>query len=410
MFNVDVKNTGDGSDTILLSILDDDLLWASVSPSNVTLSKDATASVTITVALPEYDLTNLSNQERNALEGNQYEIRIKAKSSGDLSINAIEDLTTNIGQIYGASLTVVGSDSITTYPSTEESANDRREKFTLKLINTGNRNDIVNVETVATSYPDEWTVSIFTSATCSSGSFTGSISAGESKYLYLCITPDSDSDASNYTIITEASAGSGAEPAVQASTTLDVREPIRSVELVVSADENEVTLSPEVGNSEKNTARFKITVTNTGSHDDKFTAELDNVLGSGWESDFFTKNSGTPGSSSDKWSSTGQSLEKDQSKSLWFIALVDADTVDEGNYTMSITVRNTEEETQSTTAVIINIAAPRRDMSATAIDEFQEIYPDYGGTSTQNSVKFKVKLDNTGSNPCLLYTSPSPRD
>ena len=129
---------------------------------------------------------------------------------------------------------------------------------------------------------------------------------------------------------------------------------------------------------------------------------MDNVLGAGWESDFFTKNSGNPGSSSDKWSTTGQALEKDQSKSLWFIAEVDADEVDEGNYTMSITVRNSEEETQSTTAVIINIAAPRRDMSATAIDEFQEIYPDYGGTSTQNSVKFKVKLDNTGSNPDIF--------
>jgi len=399
VFSVDVKNTGDGSDTILMSILDDDLLWASVEPASVSLGKDETASVTITVALPEYDLDNISTQERDALEGNQYEVRIKAKSSGDLSVSDTSDLTTNIGQIYGASLTVVGSDTVVTYPSTEDSANDRREKFTLKLVNTGNRNDNVNVETVATSYPDEWTVSIFTSASCSSGSFSGSISAGESKYLYLCITPDIDSDASNYTIITEASAGDGSEPAVQASTTLDVREPVRAVMLNVAVGEEEVTLSPEVGNEEKNTARFKITVQNIGSHDDKFTAELDNVLGTGWESDFFTKNSGNPGSSSDKWSTTGQALEKDQSKSLWFIAEVDADEVDEGNYTMSITVTNADEETQSTTTVIINIAAPKRDMSATAIDEFQEIYPDYGGTSTQNSVKFKVKLDNTGSNP-----------
>ena len=399
VFSVDVKNTGDGSDTILMSILDDDLLWASVEPASVSLGKDETASVTITVALPEYDLDNISTQERDALEGNQYEVRIKAKSSGDLSVSDTSDLTTNIGQIYGASLTVVGSDTVVTYPSTEDSANDRREKFTLKLVNTGNRNDNVNVETVATSYPDEWTVSIFTSASCSSGSFSGSISAGESKYLYLCITPDIDSDASNYTIITEASAGDGSEPAVQASTTLDVREPVRAVMLNVAVGEDVVTLSPEVGNEEKNTARFKITVQNIGSHDDKFTAELDNVLGTGWESDFFTKNSGNPGSSSDKWSTTGQALEKDQSKSLWFIAEVDADEVDEGNYTMSITVTNADEETQSTTTVIINIAAPKRDMSATAIDEFQEIYPDYGGTSTQNSVKFKVKLDNTGSNP-----------
>ena len=401
IFNIDVKNTGDGTDTILISILSDNLNWVTANPVEVELAKDATATITITCALPEYDLANLSAQERNALEDSsaEYEFQVKAKSSGDLAQSATSSLITEIGQIYGASLSVIGTDSITTYPSTEDSANDRREKFTLKLINTGNRDDNVNIETVATSYPDEWTVSIFTSASCSSGSFTGSIGAGESKYLYLCITPDLDSEANNYTIITEASAGSGAETAVQASTTLEVREPVRSVILTVAVDEEEVTLSPELGNEEKNTARFKITVQNTGSHDDKFTAELDNVLGTGWESDFFTKNSGNPGSSSDKWSSVGQSLEKDQSKSLWFIAEVDADEVDEGNYTMSITVRNVEEETQSTTAVIINIAAPQRDMTATAIDEFQEIYPDYGGTSSQNSVKFKVKLDNTGSNP-----------
>ena len=401
VFSVDVKNTGDGTDTILISILSDNLNWVTADPVEVELSKDATATITITCALPEYDLDNLSAQERDALEDSsaEYEFQVKAKSAGDLAQSALTTLTTEIGQIYGASLTVVGSDSIVTYPSTEDNANDRREKFTLKLINTGNRNDIVNVETVATSYPDEWTVEIFTSSSCSSGSFTGSIGAGESKYLYLCITPDLDSDAGNYTVITEASAGSGAEPAVQASTTMDVREPVREVTLSVSAGEEEVTLSPETDNEEKNTARFKITVTNTGSHDDKFTAELDNVLGSGWESDFFTKNSGNPGSSSDKWSTTGQSLEKDQSKSLWFIAEVDADVVDEGNYTMSITVRNAEEETQSTTLVIINIAAPSRSLESTAIDESQEIYPEYEGSATKNSVKFKVKLDNTGSNP-----------
>ncbi len=393
VFSVDVKNIGDGTDTILISILGDNLNWVTANPESVDLAKDATATITITCALPEYDLSNLSAQERNALEASpaEYEFQVKAKSSGDLAQSATTALITEIGQIYGASLSVVGSDTIVTYPSTEDSANDRREKFTLRLVNTGNRQDNVNMETVATSYPDEWTVSIFTSSTCSSGTFTGSIGAGESKYLYLCITPDIDSEAGNYTVITEASAGSGAEPAVQTSTTLDVREPIRSVSLTITGGEEEVTLSPEI-----------ITVTNTGSHDDKFTAELDNVLGSGWESDFFIKNSGNPGSSSDKWSTTGQALEKDQSKSLWFIAEVDADVVDEGNYTMSITVRNAEEETQSTTMVTINIAAPIRNLEATAIDLVQEIYPEYEGTSTKNSVKFKIKLDNTGSNPDIF--------
>jgi len=69
---------------------------------------------------------------------------------------------------------------------------------------------------------------------------------------------------------------------------------------------------------------------------------------------------------------------------------------------MSITVRNAEEETQSTTLVVINIAAPTRSLEATAIDQSQEIYPEYEGSATKNSVKFKVKLDNTGSNPDIF--------
>ena len=295
VFFVDVKNIGDGSDTILLSVLDDDLLWATVEPSNVTLDKDATATITVTVTLPAYNTS--TGQAKEALEGNSYQIRIKAKSAGDLGQSADTQLTTTIGQISGASLTIVGSDTIETYPSTESSSNDRREKFSLKLINTGNRQDNINVDIVATSYPDDWDdVSIFTSPSCS-GSFTGTIGAGATRNLYLCITPNEDADEGNYTIITEASAGDGTEPAVQASANLNVREPTRSVTLTVGNGEEEVTLSPEANNEEKNTARFKFTVINTGSHDDQFTAELDNVLGSGWDSDFFTKNTGNPGSS-----------------------------------------------------------------------------------------------------------------
>ena len=398
-FSVDVKNIGDGADTILISILGDDLNWVTADPESVVLEKDATATITITCALPEYDLDNLSGLERDALEDSsaEYVFQVKAKSSGDLAKSATTQLTTEIGQIYGAKIEIVGESTIITYPSTESGTTERREKFTLKLTNNGNRLDTIAVEPVA-SYPDEWTVSIHTSPSCS-GTYSGNTVAGAVRTIYLCVTPDQESDAGNVTIITEASAGNGAEPAVTIAATLDVRKPLRSVSLVIAEGEDEITLSPEDGNSEKNTARFKITMTNTGSHDDKFTADLDDVLGDGWSSGFFTKNSGTPGSSSDSWSPSGQTLEDGQSKSLWFIVVVDALKVDEDNYTMSLTVMNEDEETQSTISVQVNIAAPQRALIATAIDEVEEIYPEYGGTSTKNSVKFKVKLDNTGSNP-----------
>ena len=55
-------------------------------------------------------------------------------------------------------------------------------------------------------------------------------------------------------------------------------------------------------------------------------------------------------------------------------------------------------EPAETVSVILEVASPRRELAASAIDTIQEIYPEYEGTSSQNSVKFKVKLENTGSN------------
>ena len=66
-FTIDVKNTGDGADNLIISILDDDLGWASSNTTSLTLDKEQTGSVTVNVTLPEYVLENLTNQERNAL-------------------------------------------------------------------------------------------------------------------------------------------------------------------------------------------------------------------------------------------------------------------------------------------------------------------------------------------------------
>ena len=118
--------------------------------TQVPLGKEKSGSVTISIALPVYDLANLSNQERTALQGTNYEITIKAKSEGDLSVSTTVDLTTTIGQIYGAKIEIIGDTEITSYPSTETDAEERTEKFTLKLTNTGNKQDTINDNIIAT--------------------------------------------------------------------------------------------------------------------------------------------------------------------------------------------------------------------------------------------------------------------
>ena len=390
-FSVLVKNTGDENDTIHFSIRDDDLDWGSVYPESVDLGVNETETVTVTVALPEYDLNNLSSSERNALEGNQYEIRIKAKCESDLSVSVTEDLTTEIGDVYGASLTVIGSDTVVTYPSTEDSANDRREKFTLKLINLGNRNDNINVDTITTTYPDEWTVSIFTSASCS-GSFTGSIGAGESKYLYLCVTPDQDSDIGNYTILTEASANDGDEEAVQASVTVDVRDPTRDLALTPIDTVQEIYPEHD-GTSEQNSVNFKVKLENTGSHKDTYIPEVESTLDDDWSVTFWLDSGKT-----EVWSSSGVEIEAGELDDLWVFVEV-ADEADAGNYTIQISIRDEEDapNAREEISLIVIVRDPIRNLALTPIDTIKEIYPEYHGSSTQNSVKFKVKLENTGS-------------
>ena len=390
-FSVLVKNTGDENDTIHFSIRDDDLDWGSVYPESVDLGVNETETVTVTVALPEYDLNNLSSSERNALEGNQYEIRIKAKCESDLSVSVTEDLTTEIGDVYGASLTVIGSDTVVTYPSTEDSANDRREKFTLKLINLGNRNDNINVDTITTTYPDEWTVSIFTSASCS-GSFTGSIGAGESKYLYLCVTPDQDSDIGNYTILTEASANDGDEEAVQASVTVDVRDPTRDLALTPIDTVQEIYPEHD-GTSEQNSVNFKVKLENTGSHKDTYIPELESNLDDGWSVTFWLDSG-----KNEVWSSSGVEIEAGGLDNLWVFVEV-ADEADAGNYTIQLSIRDEEDDpnAREDISLIVVVRDPIRDLVLTPIDTIREIYPEYGASSSQNSVKFKFKLENTGS-------------
>ena len=228
-FTIDVKNTGDGADNLIISILDDDWGWALANTTSLTLDKDQTGSVTVNVTLPEYVLDNLTNQERNALQANSYSITVKVKSGGDLSVSDTASLQVDIGQIFGAKVEIVGANTITSYPSTETQASERTEKFTFKLTNTGNGQDSVNVETIATTYPDEWNVEIFQSSSCSS-SFSGSIGAGQSKYLYLCVEPDQDSDIGNYSVLTEFSPNDGIDPAEQISVNLEVASPRRELD------------------------------------------------------------------------------------------------------------------------------------------------------------------------------------
>ena len=398
-FDISVKNIGNDVDSVTLTFPTDSRKWATFVATgtdthtlNLTVNQQKTVRVQVT--LPVY--ANATGQDKTALESSTYQVTVKA-TTGDGSQSDTASLSTSIQQIYGAELTAQGASTVITYPSTETSASERQEKFSFKVKNLGNKLDTIDVEVSGSgsTFPDEWSASIHTSSSCS-GTFSGSVGAGTSKTFYLCITPDQDSEPGNYTVYVEAKARNGAEEAVTSTVLVEVRDPTRSV--ILSADEPSLNLAPEVGDTEKNTARFKIVITNDGSHDDKFIAELDDVLGTGWTTDFYTKNTGSSG---DKWSSSGEDIEDGQTDDLWFIVEVDPDEIDEGNYTMSVTVKNADEDISQSITLTLQISAPQRGLTVTVIDPDKEMSPEYkaSASSTKNMVKFKVKLENSGTHP-----------
>ena len=401
-FDVKVKNDGNERDTIALSIPTDTREWATFEATGsdtheVTVNATEEQSVRVLVSLPAYD--NATGADKTTLEGSSYQISVKALTSDGLAQDT-QSLTTSILDIFGAELTISGDNTVITYPSTESAAGDRQEKFTLKLKNQGNRGDQIHLNVLATSYPNEWDVGIYTNTACTTAyTDTTTTSAGSTRTLYICATPDQDSDPGNVTLIIEASADDGKEDAVTTNAILDVREPAR--QFTVLTDENEITLAPEDGDSIASTAKFKIVITNDGTHDDNFIAQLDTSLSNDWDSPtgtnddyFFTSNSG---SQTHRWNANGETIEKEGgTDELWFI-VVATEEVDTDNYTLRVTVKDADEKgTPQTITLRINIEAPERKLELTILDNEEELTPEYEGSDTVNRVKFKVKLENTG--------------
>jgi len=390
-FTVDLKNAGDGSDTILLSILDDDLSWASLNRTQVSLDKEGTGSVVVSVSLPTYDLNNLTNQERTALQGNSYEITIKAKSAGDLSVSQNVDLTTNIGQIYGAKIEVIGDKSVTSYPSTETDDSERTEKFTFKLTNTGNKQDTIDENIIATTYPDEWDVTLYQSSSCTS-SFSGSIGAGQSKYLYLCAIPDQDSDIGNYTILTEFSPNGGSEPAETVSVTLEVASPKRDLEATAIDSSKEIYPEYE-GSTTQNSVKFKVKLDNTGSNLDKFIPEVESSLEDDWSVTFWQDSSKTQ-----TWPTSGVEIEDGELDDLWVFVEVN-DEADEGNETIEISIRDEEDDPNARAEISLTVIVQRPEITISASKISLEIDGEIGNASTvkeEDTLVILVDVENTG--------------
>ncbi|MCS5659092.1 MAG: hypothetical protein NZ842_01675, partial [Dehalococcoidia bacterium] len=263
--------------------------------------------------------------------------------------------------------------------------------FTFKLTNTGNKQDSISDNIIATSYPDEWNVDLYQASTCSS-TFTGSVGAGQSKYLYLCVTPDQDSDVGNETILTEFSPNGGTEPAVTISVVLEVASPRR--ELTASAIDTIQEIYPEYeGTSSQNSVKFKVKLENSGSNIDKYIPEVETNLEEDWSITFWQDSGKTQ-----SWPTSGVSIEDGELDDLWVFVEV-ADDADEGNETFEISIGNEEDDPSAFAEVMLTVWIQRPELSVKTSAIQLEIEGAVGNATSvkeEDTVVILVDIENSG--------------
>jgi len=402
-FEVMVNNTGNLSDTFELTMYSDARQWATFQSTGgdyreITLDPGQRERVWVVVSLP--DCNSASGADRDAIEADAYFFEVQAVTS-DYNASDLQGLEVDILPVHIAELSIYGTDTIVTYPALSAGASERQEKFTVALKNVGNRPDWINLSVVETTYPEDWSVGVYTNIGCTTPYSNTTVNEpGISRYLILCVTPDQGSEAGNITLMINISPNEGREDPVTVTATLDVRKPVRR--FILQVDETEMSLEPEEGDDTASTARFKITNTNTGSHDDRFLARLDTSLGDDWQTTtgeaddwFFTNRNG---GIVYRWKAEGQIIENGGSHDdLWFIVKATED-VESGNYTLRVTINDASDNgTPQTLIFVINVEAPRHSLEATIQYNEHRITPRYGASNNFDQLKFKVTLVNTGS-------------
>ena len=224
-YTINVMNTGNTDDIIDLATSDN----ATLSQSSVSLASDASAEVTLTIA---------GDVLANA---GDYEVKVTAISQGDNTKTAEVATTTTILPVYGVMLNGVGALAKSTVDA------DDGINYTLRVINTGNTDDIIDLAT-----SDD-------SATLSQTSV--SLTSGASAEATLTISADALAIAGKYdVIITATSQGDGTKTAEITTTTTIT--PVYSVMLAGVGDLTTETADASQG------VTYTLMVTNTGNTDD----------------------------------------------------------------------------------------------------------------------------------------------
>ena len=227
-YTIAVSNIGNTDDVIDLVASGD--VTATLSQTAVSLGANASAEVTLTISGSALTIFG------------DYEVKVTATSQGDTTETAEITMTTTLIPVYGITLAGVGD------LTTETADAGEGVSYMLKITNTGNTDDVLDLATSGDA-----------SATLSETSV--SLAAGTSAEIILTVSDDVLATAGAYEVkVTATSQGDGTKTADISTTTTIL--PVYDVTLVGVGDLTTETADAGEGVS------YTIAVTNTGNTDD----------------------------------------------------------------------------------------------------------------------------------------------
>ncbi len=225
-YTLKLTNSGNTDDVIDLATAGTS---ASLSQTEVSLAYGASAEVTLTISGDDL------------AEAGDYEVKVTATSQGDDTITQEIGTTTTILPVYGFTLSSVGE------LTTETSDASEGVSYTLKLTNSGNTDDVIDLVTEGTPASLSQTEVV--------------LAYGASAEVTLMISGDDLAEAGDYEVKVTATS-QGDDTVTQALTTTTTVLPVYGVKLE--------SKSPLTGSTQDSVTgvTYTLTVTNIGNTED----------------------------------------------------------------------------------------------------------------------------------------------